>query len=201
MTEKDNNELFRTLMDVVKQVQRYGFASRAQQPENGHRHSYGRARLLKLIADHDNVTQSELAELMDVRPSSLSEMLSKLAERELIERQTDENDKRVTHVVLTDKGKAVLAERQDAADDYLATIFAGLSDEETVQLTQLLGKVNGSLKDRLADMDAPEEPDFTKFGGARSHFGHGRFNHPDGAGFDRRGFRPDGHGFHNSMWN
>lgn len=193
MTAENDNELFRKLMDLTKQMQRYGFATRGTQ--RGRHHGFGRGRLLQLIADHDNVTQSELAELLDVRPSSLSEMLSKLAEHDLIERHPDDNDKRVTHVVLTEAGRKRLAERKQATNDYLAGMFEGLSDDEKAQLQNLINKLNGSLKDKLTEMEetSGENTDdvFGPFAGGRGHFGRHGFGGHDGFdprqhGFDRR---------------
>lgn len=207
MTTENDNELFRTLMDLTKQMQRYGFATRGM--NHGRHHGFGRGRLLQLIADHDNITQSELAELLDVRPSSLSEMLSKLAKHDLIERKPDENDKRVTHVALTDAGRKRLSERQQANDDYLSGLFDGLTDEESTQLQQLLAKLDGSLKDKLAEMgDAPEE-DFGSFTGGNGHFGRRSFGGHEGFGlrghgFDRRhhdgDFGQNGMNMMNGMW-
>ena len=186
MNTEKNDELFRTFMDLTKQMQRYGFATRGQQ--HGRHHGFGRGRLLQLISDHDNVTQSELAELLDIRPSSLSEMLSKLSDGGLIERHADENDKRITHVVLTETGRKRLAERKQTTDEYLTGLFDGLTDEETQQLQQLLAKLDGSLKDKLADMDDAPEPEFGSFAGPAGHLGRRSFN-------DRNGFDPRGQGF------
>ncbi|GAB6093616.1 MarR family winged helix-turn-helix transcriptional regulator [Furfurilactobacillus curtus] len=170
----NNDDLFRTMMDVMKQMQRYGFAKRRD--EHGHHHGFGRGRLLKLIADHENVTQSELAELLDIRPSSLSEMLSKLANRGLIERQVDDDDKRITHVILTEAGAAIIKEREAAADAYLTDLFEGLDDDEITQLQTLLAKLDDSIKDKLSNFD--EAPDFPPFGGPHRHGGHANFDGP-----------------------
>ncbi|MDN6435285.1 MarR family winged helix-turn-helix transcriptional regulator [Lentilactobacillus parabuchneri] len=133
-------------------------------------HLRGQNRALVILAKEGTLIQSQLAEIMDIRPSSLTELLAKLEERGLITRTPDENDKRVTNVAITDEGKKLIQE-DDSADDLLDEIFEGLSDEELTQLNDLMDKLNDSLKSKLPDRD--EEP-----WGPHGHGHHGPFGRP-----------------------
>ncbi|MBZ2200270.1 MAG: MarR family transcriptional regulator [Lentilactobacillus hilgardii] len=146
----------------------------------------GQHRVLHVLAKEGSLIQSQLAEILDIRPSSLTELLSKLEDRGLINRTPDENDKRVTNVSLTDEGKKAIESDDSSSDDLINSIFDGLSDEEIDQLNGLFDKLNGSLKEKLPARD--ERPD--GFPGHRHHhhgFGGPGFGGPHGG--------PHGHGF------
>lgn len=61
-----------------------------------HFHGYG--RLMEAIARYEGTSARELTELLDVRPSSLSEMLSRLESQGDILRRRDEKDARISHI-------------------------------------------------------------------------------------------------------
>ena len=61
---------------------------------------HGRGRILKVLLEKGTMTQSELQNIIDIRSGSLSEILGKIEEKELIIRERDENDKREKEVKL-----------------------------------------------------------------------------------------------------
>ncbi|QAT50223.1 MarR family transcriptional regulator [Caproiciproducens sp. NJN-50] len=109
----------------------------------GHAGGYYReqSRLLLLIAENDGVIQRDLAEEMDVRPSSMTEMLAKMEQLGLVERKQDEKDQRVMHIFLTEQGKSAVKESQDATRKMTDTLFGGLSGEEISQMLILTEKL------------------------------------------------------------
>ncbi|WP_086348121.1 MarR family winged helix-turn-helix transcriptional regulator [Candidatus Enterococcus clewellii] len=114
--------------------------------------------VLDLLLEEDGMTQGVLAELLDIRPSSLTEILNKLAQRGEIERREDPNDKRIKQVFITEKGRAKaspMKQKQDRSEEF----FAGLSDEEQAELNQLLNKIqNGWGEDFCEFSDFPKLP-------------------------------------------
>ncbi len=136
-------------------------------PVHAGKRSHGRGRLLSLLSEHDGITSHELAELLDVRPSSLSEMMSKLTEEELIVRTPDENDKRVSHISLNDKGKALLTEIETEREDDANRMTACFNDEELEQFSALCDKLCAHLEelDKNSGCDElPPPPPFDPFG-------------------------------------
>ncbi len=102
----------------------------------------GTGRILsKLVRYGDGVTQAVLAEILNIRPQSLSEALSKLEERGWITRMPNPQDKRGTLVYLTEEGReqeSLLAERRRCTADAL---LAPLQQEEKEALSRLLDKI------------------------------------------------------------
>lgn len=141
-----------------------------QGPRQGGR---GPMRLLRLIKENDGLTNSEIAEQLDIRPSSVSAGLARLEEDGFITRETSEDDKRVTHIHLTDDGKKFIetmkANRQQLRDG----LFDGISEEEQDQLITSLTKLVENVK-KVA-------PDFEDMRGRMPHphhFGGGRGRGP-----------------------
>ncbi|WP_028314149.1 MarR family winged helix-turn-helix transcriptional regulator [Desulfatibacillum aliphaticivorans] len=128
---------------------------------------HGQNRALSVIMEKGPINQRELLEILDVRSSSLSEMLAKLERKELIVRQRNEEDKRSFIVSATDKAKADFSGRGRGRSSSEG-VFTCLEDEERGQLKNILEKMIASLGD-----EAP---------GRRSGFGR------CGDGRGRRGF-------------
>ncbi|GEP23971.1 MarR family transcriptional regulator [Lentilactobacillus diolivorans] len=177
----DKNELLRKIFGFLHGSQR--LARHSARPYQ----LRGQHRVLHVLAKEGTLIQSQLAEILDIRPSSLTELLSKLEDRGLITRTPDENDKRVTNVSLTDEGKKAIETDEGSSDDLINSIFDGLSDEEVDQLNTLFDKLNGSLKAKLPDRD--DRPD-----GFHHHHGFGGPHGPRGRGFGGPGPH-HGHGF------
>ena len=87
-------------------------------------------RLLDCAAKNPGVSSRELCEFLDVRPSSLSEMLSRAEKEGWIIRTVDEADRRIQRVDLSPKGKAFIAE-MEAAREKDAVLLLGDNTNNT----------------------------------------------------------------------
>ncbi len=157
----------------------------------------GQGLVLRTLAENDGMTQTEIAEKLDIRPSSLGELVMKLEENGFVERRQNENDKRVINVYLTEKGREIEKEfinlRQQSAESWCAE----LSEHEKALLSELLGKLissmEGSLSKKAAELSGREIP----FGLGRLKmdrddlFRHGPHSQEDHFGRRRGGYRED----------
>lgn len=119
-----------------------------------HRESYqrdrfyqGQANLLLLIFQNDGASQRDLAEQMDIRPSSMTEMLSKLEQNGLIVKKRDDKDQRIMHIHLTENGKKQAEKVSENKDTLAESFFAGLTEDEQEQLFMLIKKLSTSLEE------------------------------------------------------
>ena len=87
--------------------------------------------LMLLKENGGTMSQKAIQQLMGVRPGSISEVLSKMEEKGLIERSRDEEDRRASLICL--KEENVKIEKKD--------FFAVLTDEEKQIMKDLLNKV------------------------------------------------------------
>lgn len=112
-------------------------------PTSGSRHGRGVYRLLTIINEANNTSTRDLAELLDVRPSSLNERLVLLEQEELIRRERDPNDQRVFLVKLLPKGKQhldTIIQEQRKFNEELGKILTKEESETFVFLTEKLAK-------------------------------------------------------------
>ena len=95
--------------------------------------------VLRILDREGSPDQQSLLRELRVRPGSLSELLGKLEQKGLIERERSESDRRRVIVRLTESGRQALTPGEAAADDP----FAVLTGEEQTALRALLEKVLG----------------------------------------------------------
>ncbi|MDR1045781.1 MAG: MarR family transcriptional regulator [Candidatus Adiutrix sp.] len=163
-------------------------------------------RLLRLLASVGPVTQRQLAEMLDMRSASLSELLNKLEKPGWIRRRPNEEDKRTIDIMLTEEGENMLRSVGDDRAEMAEEVFGSLSQDELVQLHSLLGKLIGDWETRFDSGEEDSGRGRFGRGGGRLGPGHGpgflqrlsgHFHHPHGP-HERCGFRGpcDRRGFH-----
>lgn len=150
MTITHTEKLYHQLHYCTNLLHR-GHGPREGQGRNGaHR---GQGRIMSLLRTNDGISQRALAELLHIRPPSLSEVLDKLESSGLIERRQHESDKRVSNVFMTAKGRETAAEVETARRGQADAMFAGLSGDEQENLSALLGKLISTLEPKAGDGD------------------------------------------------
>ena len=112
-------------------------------------------RLLECAAKNPGVSSRELCEFLDLRPSSLSEMLSRAEADGLLTRTADEADRRVQRISLTEKGRKAVTEMETARDLDARRRVSCLTEEEKEQFCRLCDKLSEHME-RLA-LDLPED--------------------------------------------
>ena len=84
----------------------------------------------------------EIGAKMMVTVSNLTGIVDRLEDKNLVVRKRDEKDRRVVHVVLTDKGANLYKSTIPQFEKSVAQIFTGLSKPEQKELSALLRKLN-----------------------------------------------------------
>lgn len=142
----------------------------------------GQGRVLSLLKMQPEISQKDLAYLLDMRPQSLGELLGKLEKNGFITRTPSEKDRRVMIVRLTEEGEKAAAQSESVDDD----IFGCLNEEEQEQLSEYLGRLIEALEKKTGEFgeDSRREKFFGFFAG-RYECGGEREDGPD---FDERDF-------------
>lgn len=102
---------------------------------------HGRVRLMNMLKENGELSQKEIAEKLDIRPQSLSELLVKMENDGFISRRQDKDDKRVIVVALTEKGEEQLVVLRQANREHAEKLFSLLNDEEKDALIAILKKL------------------------------------------------------------
>ncbi|MDR1393918.1 MAG: MarR family winged helix-turn-helix transcriptional regulator [Bifidobacteriaceae bacterium] len=113
---------------------------------------HGQGRVLALLALKSEMTQRELAYLFGASKQALAQILRRLEDGGLIEREPSQDDRRVAQVRLTAQGSDAAA---NLADDSAAgtAMLAVLDDAELSSLSSALGKIIAHLRQNLPDRD------------------------------------------------
>ncbi|MBR2566635.1 MAG: MarR family transcriptional regulator [Paenibacillus sp.] len=85
---------------------------------------------LRLIHEKPECTPSDLAELLCVGKSSITALVNKLAERNLVHRTGDERDRRVIYLTLTDAGHELYKETELEIQKVLEPYLKHFTPEE-----------------------------------------------------------------------
>lgn len=103
----------------------------------------GQQRVLAILNLQDNLTQSYLQEILDLRPSSIAELVKKLEDKGYISRKEDENDKRIKHINLTEEGRQEATKYANLKNsDTTEKFFQGLNSDEKEQFKDNLEKIS-----------------------------------------------------------
>jgi MarR family transcriptional regulator for hemolysin len=129
------------------------------------------ARMLRTFADHkaaqfgitraqwavlarldrsEGLKQSELAEILDLQPISLTRLLDKLCESGLIERRPDPVDRRAKRLFLTPAARPLLEKLVDLGEELMAIALAGIERESVERMVAQLGIVKENLRQAIA---------------------------------------------------
>jgi MarR family transcriptional regulator for hemolysin len=136
-----NREIAFIIMDVARMLKTYA-DQRARQ--------FGISRaqwgVLVRLDRSEGLKQSELAELLDLQPISLTRLLDRLARNGLIERRPDPNDRRANRLYLTPAARPLLAELAALGHDMMETVLEGLDTGSHERLLRDLGVMKDNLR-------------------------------------------------------
>lgn len=140
----NQQQLYELFQQVNRQIRREIFQNESEKQKNFL--SPGQERLLRVLNRHSGKSQKELAEMIRVRPSSLSEVLKKLEEKSLLIKKQDENDRRFNAYFLTSEGKELAEQLILQRKNKGAEFFDVLTLEEQENLGKILEKLSQNKK-------------------------------------------------------
>ena len=97
---------------------------------------------------HDGLTMSELSRRLMVSNGNVTGLANTLVREKLVKRTTG-SDRRAQHLELTPAGKRSLDAMAAEHRRWIEQMFASLSQRETEQLHQLIGKLKDSVQEAL----------------------------------------------------
>jgi MarR family transcriptional regulator, transcriptional regulator for hemolysin len=129
------------------------------------------ARMLRTYADHkasqfgvtraqwavlarldrfEGLKQSELAEMLDLQPITLTRLLDRLCDNGLIERRADPNDRRAKRLFLTDAARPLLDRLGVLGEEVMTVTLAGVPRESVEKIVAQLAVAKENLRQAIA---------------------------------------------------
>ena len=104
--------------------------------------------ILNFVGDNEtDLSSAQLSRRFLMTPQSMNEVVTTLQRKELLERNTDPNHKRILRITLTDKGKEVLDICNAAMDVFEEKLLKKLKAKEKEVFRGSIGKILGNLKE------------------------------------------------------
>ena len=102
--------------------------------------------IISVLDSQKGITQTELAEAIDKKQTTIVEMIYAMEEKGLIKRMYSERDRRLHYLFLTEKGEELKKILSPLVEDAHLFITRQLSNEENTQLKTLLNKVYNGIQ-------------------------------------------------------
>ncbi len=113
----------------------------------GMRASY--RHVLKPLMEGDGLTQLDLVKITKLKAPTISITLRNMEREGIVRREKNDDDRRETHVYITDKGREMHAKVLEAFDKAEKLMLSGISDKELDSVGKLMEKMIGNLKSEL----------------------------------------------------
>ncbi len=101
----------------------------------------GQTPLIFALSQEDGRSNSELADLMEVTPATITNMVKRMEKAGFVQRKRDPADERVKRVWLTSQGKGKVQDLRDVVMNLQGIAFGNFTDAEKNQFKNLMEKV------------------------------------------------------------
>jgi DNA-binding MarR family transcriptional regulator len=101
--------------------------------------------VLRIVGHHGRIGAGQLAEVLHIHPSSLTGMLKRLEEAELLRRESDPFDRRRALLALTRRGQRLNDQRHGTIEAVIAETLAKASKERVASAKSLLKAIATAL--------------------------------------------------------
>src|SRR4030081_3411300 len=143
----DMNFLF-TLGELARLVRAYADKQAA-------RHGITRAQwaVLAKVERTEGLKQSELAELMEMQPITLTRLIDKLCDNDWIERRGDDSDRRVNRLYLRKAARPLLGKLGGRRPELTATALEGINPTDAHRLLSQLETIKENVRNAIQNAD------------------------------------------------
>ena len=101
----------------------------------------GQASLLSTIKENNGATQNELADMFNVKYSSMSERLNKLEILGYITKDIDDTNQRYKRIYITSTGKKAVTQANKTLTEFEEKLYKGFTKKDKKQLETYLEKM------------------------------------------------------------
>lgn len=113
------------------------------------------------LARNEGCNQAALADVLEVEPITLARVIDRLESSGLVERRTDPTDRRARLLFLGPDATPLLEQLRALGAETREVALTGVSDEDRVLLTELLGRIRANFTTRestdpVVEQDAPD---------------------------------------------
>jgi DNA-binding MarR family transcriptional regulator len=101
--------------------------------------------IIRLLEEEGKLHVAEIGERLHIAKAQMTQLIDKLVELDLVERQTDRYDRRVINIIISSRGKKILREHKKKVMIAIRDTMSQLSDKELDDLSNSLKKLRDIL--------------------------------------------------------
>lgn len=112
--------------------------------------------VLARIEHQQGLKQSELAEILDLAPISLTRLIDRLCDAGLIERRNDPQDRRAKRLYLTPAARPVLEKLHGAGEGIMAALLQGIERKDAERILAHFETMKDNLRHAIQNKQSPD---------------------------------------------
>jgi DNA-binding MarR family transcriptional regulator len=112
--------------------------------------------VLAKVERSEGMKQSELAELMEMQPITLTRLIDKLCDNGWIERRGDETDRRVNRLYLKKAARPLLGKLAGLRSELTATALEGISPQDAQRMLAQLETIKDNVRSAIQATEQEE---------------------------------------------
>ena len=129
---------------------------------------YGMTRaqwaVLAKVERYEGLKQSELAEMMDMQPITLTRLIDKLCDNGWIERRGDDKDRRVNRLYLRKAARPLLLKLAELRSELTATAVDGINPADEQRLLTQLEQIKENVRNAIQTMSGEQTKKEQRYG-------------------------------------
>ena len=106
-------------------------------------------KILYVLWQRDNISIIELSKLVGLANTTLTSMLDRMEEAELIKRLPDPDDRRKNLIVLTDKANSLRGKYDQVSQEMNEVYYKDFTEEEIIEFERYLQRVLKNVKEKI----------------------------------------------------
>jgi len=120
--------------------------------------------VLAKVNRSEGLKQTEVAEMLEMQPITLTRLIDKLCDSGLIERRSDASDRRVNRLYLTKAARPLMAKLGTLRSEITATAFTGFNVSDAHRLVGQLETIKDNVRDALQSANGPTKLKERRYG-------------------------------------
>ena len=106
-------------------------------------------KILYVLWQRDNISIIELSKLVGLANTTLTSMLDRMEEAELIRKLPDPDDRRKNLIALTDKAKSLRGKYDQVSQEMNEVYYKDFTEEEIIEFERYLQRVLKNVKEKI----------------------------------------------------
>lgn len=98
-------------------------------------------QIMKLLEEAGTLHVAEIGERLQIARPQMTHLIDRLVDLDIVERETNEEDRRMLNIRLKDKGKSIVKARDKQVINATREALSGLTDDELKQLSMSLNNI------------------------------------------------------------